>query len=214
MRLFWRDVQLGEGPFINTSLTERETAELQRLAKDGDVLEVGTAYGYSTVALALVAKRVIAVDPHLTHGSLGDVHANLKAYGVSDRVAIIQSYSQHALPALHSEGRKFDLVWIDGDHTAPVVENDVTWAIKMLKPGGVIACHDYDEVTCPGVRVALDKLFGGPGELTDTLAVYRGIVTLVPCSGPGCYAADRGNPHHHEMRHGQEWVIPGAVIAK
>lgn len=175
MRLFWRDVQIGDGPFINTSLTERETAELQRLAKDGDVLEIGTAYGYSTVALALVAKSVTAVDPHLTHGSHGDVLANLRAYGVSDKVAIIQSYSQHALPALHAEGRRFDLVWIDGDHTAPVVENDVTWAIKMLKPGGVIACHDYQEVTCPGVRVALDKMFGGPGDLTDTLAVYTGL---------------------------------------
>lgn len=173
MRLFWRDMQVGDGPFINTSLTERETAELQRLAKDAEVLEVGTAYGYSTVALALVAKRVTAVDPHLTHGSLGDVHENVRAYGVSDRVAVIQSYSQHALPALFYEGRRFDLVWIDGDHTAEGVEHDVTWAMKLLKPGGVIACHDYDEVTCPGVRMALDKLFGGPGKLTDTLAVYQ-----------------------------------------
>lgn len=175
MQLIWRDVAIGDGPPINTSLTEAETAELQRLAKDADVLEVGTAYGYSTVALALVAKRVTAVDPHLTHGSYGDVLHNLRAYGVSDRVAVLQTYSQHALPALFYEGRRFDLVWIDGDHTAEVVEHDVTWALKMLNPGGVIACHDYDEVTCPGVRTALDKLFGGPGELTDTLAVYTGL---------------------------------------
>jgi predicted O-methyltransferase YrrM len=175
MQLIWRPVTvpLGEGPLIDTSLTEAETAELQRLAKDAEVLEIGTAYGYSTVALALVAKRVFAVDPHLTHGSYGDVLANLTAYGVSDRAVVMKTYSQHAMPAFYYEGRRFDMVWIDGDHTPEGVEHDVTWALKLLKPGGVLACHDYDEVTCPGVRVALDKLFGGPGELTDTLAVYH-----------------------------------------
>jgi hypothetical protein len=171
MQLIWRDVQLGDGPAINTSLTAAETAELQRLAKDGTVLEIGTAYGYSTVALALVAKHVTAVDPHLTHGSYGDVLVNLAAYGVT--ATVVRDYSQIALPALHGAGMRYDLVWIDGDHTAEGVEHDVTWAMKLLNRGGVIACHDYDEATCPGVRMALDKLFGGPGDLTDTLAVYR-----------------------------------------
>lgn len=171
MQLIWRDVAIGDGRPINTSLTAAETAELQRLAKGGDVLEIGTAYGYSTVALALVAEHVTAVDPHLTHGSYGDVLANLNAYGVT--ATIVRDYSQIAMPALHAAGMRYDLVWIDGDHTAEGVEHDVTWALKLLKRGGVIACHDYDEATCPGVRMALDKLFGGPGDLTDTLAVYH-----------------------------------------
>lgn len=175
MQLVWRDVALPDGPAINTSLTELETAELQLLAEEGDVLEIGSAYGYSTVALALVATRVDAVDPHTGHGSLYEMQANLNAYGVSDRVTVIQQMSQTALPALHEAGNRYDLVWIDGDHGAETVEHDVTWARQMLKPGGVIACHDYDEVTCPGVRQALDKLFGGPGRLVDTLAVYEGL---------------------------------------
>lgn len=175
MQLVWRDIAIGDGPPINTSLTEAETAELQRLAKDREVLEIGTAYGYSTVALAQVAKRVTAVDPHFTHGSYEVALENLRAYGVADRVALIQTNSQHAMPALYYEGCRFDMVWIDGDHTAEGVEHDVTWAIKLLRPDGVIACHDYDEATCPGVQIALDELFGGPGDLTDTLAVYAGL---------------------------------------
>lgn len=173
MQLHWRSipVPLGEGPPISTSLTSAETTELQRLAKGGDVLEIGTAYGYSTVALALVANQVTAVDPHLTHASYGDVLANLKAYGVT--ATVLRDYSQIALPALLRAGMRYDLVWIDGDHTAEGVEHDVVWALKLLKPGGVLACHDWDEVTCPGVRVALERLFGGPGDLTDTLAVYH-----------------------------------------
>lgn len=183
MQLIWRDVAPGPGPAINTSLTAAETAELQRLANDGDVLEIGSAYGYSTVALALVARSVVAVDPHTGHGSYYELQANLNAYGVADKVRIVQMRSQDILPRMAGDVEKYsktckryDLVWIDGDHTAEVVEHDVNWALKLLKPGGVLACHDYDEVTCPGVRQALDKLFGGPGELTDTLAVYTGLV--------------------------------------
>lgn len=175
MQLTWRDVAPGPGPAISTSLTAAETAELQRLAKGKVVLEIGSAYGYSTVALALVASHVTAVDPHTGHGSYGQMMANLGVYGVAERVMPKVSRSQDVLPDLHSQGRRYDLVWIDGDHTAEGVEHDVTWAVKLLKPGGVIACHDYDEVTCPGVRTALDKLFGGPGDLTDTLAVYKGL---------------------------------------
>lgn len=179
MQLIWRDVAIGDGPPINTSLTLDETAKLQELAKDGDVLEIGSAYGYSTCALALVARSIVAVDPHTGHGSYYELQANLNAYGVNDRVQIVQARSQDVLPRMANDAvkyvktcKRFDLVWIDGDHTAEVVEHDVTHALKLLKPGGVLACHDYDEVTCPGVRQALDKLFGGPGELTDTLAVY------------------------------------------
>ena len=175
MQLIWRDVAIGDGKPINTSLTSDETAELQRLAKDAEVLEIGSAYGYSTCALALVAKSVVAIDPHFTHGSEGALNANLTAYGVRDKVDIRVGYSQAVLPQL-TEGT-FDMVWVDGDHVAETVEHDVRWAMRLLKPGGVLACHDYAETTCPGVKHALDKVFGGPGELTDTLAVYVGPVS-------------------------------------
>lgn len=180
VQLLWRDVAIGQGPPISTSLTAAETVRLQELAKDGDVLEVGSAYGYSTCALALVARSVVAVDPHQTHGSFYELQANLNAYGVREKVTILRDTSQKVLPLLAGWARKYekttkryDLVWIDGEHTAEAVEHDVTHAARLLKPGGVVACHDYDEVTCPGVRQALDKLFGGPGDhLVDTLATY------------------------------------------
>lgn len=169
MKLEWRDMPIGNS-VINTSLTLAETAELQRLAGGKDVLEVGSAFGYSTVAVGLVANSVTTVDPHTGHNSLGVLIANLEANGLTGKVRWIAGRSQDILPTFIAA---FDLVWIDGDHTAEVVEHDVTWALRLLRPGGVLACHDYDEATCPGVKVALDKLFGGPGELTDTLAVYQ-----------------------------------------
>lgn len=177
MKLPWRDLAPGSGPAINTSLTEKETAELQRLARSQDltpveVLEVGSAYGYSTVAMALAGAHVTAVDPHLQMASYQQMMANLGYYGVADRVDVIQGDSRAVLPRLADEGRTFDLVWIDGDHTADMVTHDVQWARKLLKPAGVLACHDYDEETCPGVRHALDA-WKPPPLLVDTLAIYE-----------------------------------------
>jgi len=178
MKLDWRLMVPGgplapdAGPPISTSLTMAETDQLRWLGAGADVLEIGSAYGYSTVALASVSARVVAVDPHLDLGSLEILKANLDAYEVADRVDIRVGYSQDVLPALSAEGRQFDLVWIDGDHQAHAVTHDVQWALRLLREDGTLACHDYDEVTCPGVRQALDA-WKPPPTLVDTLAIYR-----------------------------------------
>ena len=171
MKLEWCPVALGDGPTISTSLTAAETAELQRLADGADVLEVGSAYGYSAVAMALAGGRVTAVDPHMWLSSFETMTANLLAYGVAGEVTIRREDSRTAMPELFHSGARFDLVWIDGDHAAGMVAHDVSWAIRLLREGGTLACHDYDEATCPGVREALDA-WRPPPRLVDTLALY------------------------------------------
>jgi len=167
--LSWRDVSLGDGPAISTSLTPAESDELRRLATGADVLEVGSAFGYSAILMALAgARSVIAVDPHVWLDSWATMVANVEAYGVADRVTIWRGDSQTLLPTL---GAAFDLVWIDGDHEASAVARDVELARAVLRPTGTLACHDYDEATCPGVRAALDA-WKPPPRLVDTLAVY------------------------------------------
>jgi predicted O-methyltransferase YrrM len=173
MLLPWRPVSIDGGPEILTSVTEAETAVLRDLAAEaGEALEVGSAYGYSAVVMAKAGARVTAVDPHAGElsGSLGIMMGNLQAYQVND-ITVRVGTSQAILPTCPFGW--YGLVFIDGDHTEATVEHDVTWARKLLRPGGVLAAHDYDEGTCPGVKAALDRLFGGPGDLTDTLAVYR-----------------------------------------
>lgn len=171
MKLEWRDVAPGDGPAISTSLTLAETDELRRLANDANVLEVGSAFGYSAVAMALAGGRVTAVDPHQWLNSFGVMMANLAAYTVSGRVDIRVGDSWTVLPELVAAKAQFDLVWIDGDHEAHTVAHDVQWALKLLKPTGTLACHDYGEDTCPGVRQALDA-WKVPPRLVDTLAIY------------------------------------------
>ena len=185
MSLPWRPVLLAPGPVpaISTSVTEGETEQLKWLAATaGEVLEVGSAFGYSAIAMALAAPhvRVTAVDPHtqlgshpVAGGSREVMAGNLEAYGVADRVRMVVAPSQSALPTLVADGAQFGLVFIDADHTDEAVTHDVTWTLKLLRPGGVLACHDLDEGSCPGVRAALDRLFVAPEPTVDTLFVHR-----------------------------------------
>ncbi len=173
MHLPWRDMPVGDdGLTVSTSLTEGETEELARLAAGRDVLEIGSAYGYSAVTMALAgAVHVTAVDPHAWLGSHDAMLANLDKAGVADRVTMVRAASPGALDGLGP----FGLVFIDGDHGAAAVMADVEAARKLLAPGGVLACHDLGEdCCCPGVRQALTALFpAGPDEIAGTLAIYR-----------------------------------------
>jgi len=175
MHMPWRDVSLGEGPFISTSVTVREAAELAGFADGQAVLEIGSAFGYSAVMMALAGGQVTAIDAHSwIPGSLETMTANMAAYGVADRVAILCETSCSAMPRLAAGEASFGLIFVDGDHQAEPVRHDVGWALRLLAPGGVLACHDCSEdCCCPGVRQALDELFPEGGELTDSLFVVR-----------------------------------------
>lgn len=37
---------------------------------------------------------------------------------------------------------EFDLIWVDGDHTFPIVACDIANAIRLLKPNGTLVCDD------------------------------------------------------------------------
>jgi predicted O-methyltransferase YrrM len=175
MHLPWRDVPAGgDGPLISTSLTADETNRLAELAEGRDVLEVGSAFGFSACVMALAgARHVTAVDPHGWLDSYDAMVSNLDKAGVAGQVTIVRGQSPGALAGLGP----FGLVFIDGDHGAAAVKADVEAARKLLASGGVLAVHDYGEdCCCPGVRWALEALFpGGPSEQVDTLAIYRGL---------------------------------------
>jgi hypothetical protein len=121
--------------------------------------------------MALAGAKVLAVDPHSWLPSYEPMVAHAAAYGVADRIQITRNTSFTVMPELVKLQLKFDLVWIDGDHEAPTVAHDVSWGRQLLKDTGTLACHDYAEVTCPGVRQALDA-WKTPPKLIDTLAIY------------------------------------------
>jgi predicted O-methyltransferase YrrM len=166
-------VRINGGPPIFTSLTEAETMRLQELAEGRMVLEVGSAYGYSAIAMAHNANYVVSVDPHA--GELSDslpiMQANIELYRMVRKIGVVIAHSQDFLPILQQAGAKFGLVFIDGDHRSPTVGKDILAGSELIAKTGHIAVHDFGEVTCPDVQDAVERWFPDQGTLIDTLWV-------------------------------------------
>lgn len=121
-------------------------------------LEIGTFDG---VVMSLLAEKYpeklfYAIDPfreatRTGGGSQDYFWANNKSY---ENVHLYKMISEKALPILIDKGRKFDLIFIDGDHSYEAVISDLELSIKLINPGGKIFCHDID---CEGVIKAVNE---------------------------------------------------------
>ncbi len=164
---------------IRGHLTEREVRFLILLGSvptcAGEVLEIGSYQGKSTVILAKAAafagqSRVCAVDPldlpaatdptEIAPGALAGVfHANLRAYGISDAVEFHQMRSEDL-------GRSWDrplrLLWIDGDHTWDGARTDFDTFARHLAPGGIVAFHDVLHRYEGPVRAMVERPLASP----------------------------------------------------
>jgi predicted O-methyltransferase YrrM len=160
---------------IPTALTRAELSRLGELARGRLVLELGSGYGASTVALAQSARRVHAVDWHRgdeqagRHDTLGPYVANLERHGVADRVVTHIGRFDDAVAVMRPGS--FELAFLDGCHDRGHVEADLALVLPLLTPGAAVAFHDYGRY---GVTEVVDELAaGGSLEVTDSLAVVR-----------------------------------------
>ena len=174
-------------------LTAMDGVELRTLAQHAHgktVLEIGARLGASTFSMAKAAEIVYSVDWHrgdVWHGEAGGVGDTLpifwrfaQKYDLRDKVVPLVGTSQQVLPIL-PQGH-FDLVLVDGDHSYAGALFDVVQAKRLVKPGGVIAIHDFgrEAVNIPedsplyiGVTKAAREALGEPDELIGTVAIYR-----------------------------------------
>jgi predicted O-methyltransferase YrrM len=65
--------------------------------------------------------------------------------------------SDDAVSSLENGWNKFDFVFIDGLHTYDQVKKDLFNYDKLIRKGGVVACHDYNHSGYPGVSKAIDE---------------------------------------------------------
>lgn len=127
-------------------LTMTEAKALTRLAHKNRVLEIGSYCGKSTICMAQVADEIVAVDPHdgratdKPKDTLFEMLGNLAKYQVSN-VTVEKATSADWIATY--DGEPFDVVFIDGAHDYDSVRFDQYVAMKVVKPGGVIAFHDY-----------------------------------------------------------------------
>jgi predicted O-methyltransferase YrrM len=170
-RRFWR-----AAGGIPTSLTSAERDELERLAVDATVLEVGSQYGSSTITMARTARIVYAVDHHRggpisgEWDTLGDFIAEIDRHGARDRVVPLVGRSDQLVDVLAPS--RFDFVFVDsGKESVDEVRAQTLEARQLVRRGGVIAFHDYGRFAV--IDEALRAELGEPTRVVDTLAVFK-----------------------------------------
>lgn len=162
-------------------MSEDELRWLHDACKDkGLVIELGSWCGRSSLAMAS-ARRLICVDSW--KGSPGEecekdvvegrvdpwkewcdavtepecVRCNI----IAEKGDLWDAEFRHKL--VDSYGATADLVFIDASHDERSVRQDITMAMQLLKPGGVLCGHDYGDWTgWPGVKAAVDALVRNP----------------------------------------------------
>jgi predicted O-methyltransferase YrrM len=164
---------------------QRALYYIARALRPRSILEVGTHVAASTGILALGLRHNAAqsssAPPRLVTVDIMDVNDPMR--GAWKRIGCDQSPSQF-VQSIHVEdivtfvtrpatdylrnGReKFDLIFLDGDHSATGVYQEIPAAIALLNPGGLILLHDYfpglqplwaDGAVVPGPQLAVERL--------------------------------------------------------
>ena len=105
-------------------------------------LEVGLWEGRSFLwmldhVLTHPSARATGIDIEI----LDDLLYNIELSGAADRVATIEGSSRVELRRLPPA--TYDIVYIDGSHTAEDVIEDMVLSWRLLKPGGLMILDDY-----------------------------------------------------------------------
>ena len=121
------------------------------------VVEIGLFEGNTTFNLtqAMAQKypeyKHYAIDPYGESDDLEEevidsaeaiFKQNLDEFEYKDNIEFMQMTSHDALLELYMRGVKADLIYIDGDHRASAVLEDLVLSYNILNQGGIILCDD------------------------------------------------------------------------
>jgi predicted O-methyltransferase YrrM len=149
------------------------------LPQGARVAELGTFQGRSAVAIAcalppggvlfcvdhflstvLAPGQARPPDAEVVRANLDALAANLHAFGVQDRVTVLQATTREAARRFPPES--LDMVFVDAGHEYPKVRADLADWYPKVRPGGWLVCDDYT-AEWPGVKQAVDES-GLPGD--------------------------------------------------
>lgn len=170
---------LAEAETVEGFLSPNEMRFLALLAAyptaDGDVLEIGSFKGKSTVILAKAAQlagdaKIYAVDPLTApsetdpdlrgdESSLKDFQANIERHNVADKIEFHQTFS-HKLAETWTRPLRF--LWIDGDHTYKGTKLDFDGFAPYLSDGAIVAIHDVLHEFDGGIRIFMEDILLSP----------------------------------------------------
>jgi lipopolysaccharide biosynthesis glycosyltransferase len=109
----------------------------------------------------LMTDNELQKEASLWPDSRENVYKRLSSKFHNVKIELFEGFSHDVLPSL--EGRKYDLIFIDGGHSFETVKHDWECARKLLKPNGYVFFDDYTNPDAEihegfGVRRFVDSL--------------------------------------------------------
>jgi predicted O-methyltransferase YrrM len=140
---------------LDSAIRPRELRVLLNLSRGRRaVVELGTGTGWSAIALALGdrARRVRTYDPCVRPER--EAYLDLSGPAVRARIELRNEADNLGPP----KGERVELLFVDSSHDCESVMAAFRAWRESLLPGAIVAFHDYDHPSYPGVREAIDQL--------------------------------------------------------
>ena len=159
--------------------------------KPQNVLEVGTHVGASTVHIARALKR-LNQNGRMTSVDILDV--NRPDQGAWKQMGLpmsprdfalqlecldhIDFHTGASLDLMHTTRQRYDFVFLDGDHRAGAVYQEISVALSILRTYGVILLHDY----YPGAKPLYpdNATIGGPFHALERIRKENPVIDVLP----------------------------------
>ena len=117
----------------------RALSALARHIGSEDALELGTSLGITTAYLSKEVERIITVEGNPAIARVAsEVWSEL---GKTNIQSIVGGFDER-WNAIASNGKKYDLIFIDGNHRGEALQRYVVAGLHLLNPNGVIVCDD------------------------------------------------------------------------
>jgi hypothetical protein len=110
--------------------------------------------------------RIVGDNTHVTGTYL---MADVQEYLGSD-IRLIKGNSDDVLPALKSAGEKFDMIFVDGNHTYEGCKRDYENSLELLADDGYIAFHNSSGFHHPDWTI-YNRTDGGPWQVVTELKI-------------------------------------------
>ena len=166
---------------------------IQQFGLPKTVIEIGVFEGHTTfnmtgfLAQQLPDYKHYAIDPH---GESDDIEEdvvvkageqfkqNLAEFQYKDNIEFLNTTSWEGLMELYNRGVEADLIFVDGDHRAATVMEDMVLGFRLLKKGGVMLLDDciswYNEKLQNTPKLAVDSFTHAYWDKIDILRLPHG----------------------------------------
>lgn len=149
----WKEYK---GQTSEDQVCELYTAVLN--SPEGDVVEIGSASGGTTVVLIEAAKevgkKVYSIDPYpiefenkasfYDSGLMSQLKQEFADNILGGKYDNIIQFNEDIIDCLHKIPDKLSVVFIDGCHEFSFVQKEYNLLLRKVVPGGIIYIHDMD----------------------------------------------------------------------